>query len=204
MRLKNKFKIACLFSLATLLSSNIAYAEPTKDQKMMMNEDLTMMDWFIFRNELDLINDGANKFTIETDNIFLHVGELGYNSFHVGLDYGMGEFYISNVQQIPKSPKLDNSKLSLEEGREICKMALEKMSEKAPFLDTTYALHRGFSSKSYNPYSESEYSLITARLKYSLKIGSAFSKTPKSVSCEIPQYGTSNFEKIKYSFDGNW
>lgn len=203
MRLKNKFKIACLFSLTTLLSSNIAFAEPTKDQKMMMNENFTMMDWFLYRNELDLINDGANKFIIETDRIYLHVGVSDYNSFTVGLDHDRGKFYISNYQLLRRTfPKIDGSKLTLDDGKKVCTLALKAMAETYPALKGYHSYHLGFSSSSYKPYTDPEVSLIDPILRYTLKIER--DGDSKLVNCEIPNASNKGFDEITFSFEGKW
>ncbi|MGK2232411.1 MAG: hypothetical protein ACI92O_001582 [Colwellia sp.] len=203
MRLKNKFKIAWLFSLTTLMSSNISFAEPTKDQKMMMNESFTMMDWFLYRNEQFLIDRGINKLVIDVEDMYFTVGEsTAYSSFFITLDFDAGNFYATNEHDLFESPKTGNVKLTLDDGKKICFAAIKEMSESAPRLNTSFAEHKGFSTESYTPYSNPKRDMNTIGIKFKLFLRHRDNST---VNCEIPLYSSpKDLDKITYSFNGEW
>ncbi|PCI87733.1 MAG: hypothetical protein COB24_04745 [Hyphomicrobiales bacterium] len=149
-----KIRLLIISAILTSFSLvNNVIAEPTSLQKMMINENVTMMDRFLdlSYSSLKFFEDHEIDFNIETIAFPLKLERdenlIAKPSLTVGLDWDLGAWYISTNVSIIR--RFINSKVfSYANGKSMCGKLLHKMN--FLFLIPAYAYHNGFTRSTYD------------------------------------------------------
>jgi hypothetical protein len=200
-----------IIGLVFIIFSSNCFAEPTKLQKEMMNETASMMDIFILRHNL-YYSSLDNSIEIDEYTIYpVKIKDLGSlqiaPTVTLELDWVAGSFYINSFEMM--SPEPNKLNFTFSNAKNLCLSMLESISYNE--LYSFFALHKGYTVKTYNSEKENNFDGLTDGLglaatlilrEYTHLDGKRTSQT-YFVECKTLAIDI-NLENVTFSFKGEW